>query len=492
MLITKKNALLLLIFAFLVSIAIRIPNLNRPLSKHHEFNMAMVLNVCNSWQLQGGSSLSNFCPVINYGSEGDVYYGEHDMVKDGKLYYASLGPLQFLLPYYFCTLLHLPYTPINVQVFSILMEFITIIILFQLLLNLFYKNVKQIYLSLMGTLLFLFLPNILWFFSNGYVHETVVLPFYFLVVNFFILQFVKQKILTNAQFFALLVCIFFGIQADWFMAILASFYCLYFIFICLKNKSWNKITSIGLIVISIIFSIFSIYYFYSKQLGHTHFINLFVQKFQSRTISNASDKNSNTTLLISILKNIISSYLPLLIALVVLIIINLKKLYWKTIFFIILLPPIFYNVLLLEFSAENDYAFLKFSLFFIIAFLFYFQKVKKNPYAKLTLALLFITCSCTYYYINKPGIKSRNGDLYNEFKNIGTFIKQNVKSKEVIFTNLAENNLQAVMYYAKRNIRNFTSFDELKNHIFMHKIKNAIYITNDKFGNFFLINMIDG
>ena len=62
----KSKWLLLLIF--FISVIIRIPNLDRPLSKHHEFNAALILIPIDNWN-QTSPFDFNFGPVMSYQNE---------------------------------------------------------------------------------------------------------------------------------------------------------------------------------------------------------------------------------------------------------------------------------------------------------------------------------------------------------------------------------------------------------------------------------------
>jgi hypothetical protein len=50
----------------LLLVVLRIPTLDRPLSKHHDFNNAVVLINAVSWQQAGGGNKFCFTPVMNF------------------------------------------------------------------------------------------------------------------------------------------------------------------------------------------------------------------------------------------------------------------------------------------------------------------------------------------------------------------------------------------------------------------------------------------
>jgi len=91
----------IIILLFAVSVIIKLPHLNRPLSKHHEFNPAVVLICIDNWNQNGGPSYTGYTPVFNYSNEGDLYLPiNKGMVHDakGNSIYLSFGSGFFRMP----------------------------------------------------------------------------------------------------------------------------------------------------------------------------------------------------------------------------------------------------------------------------------------------------------------------------------------------------------------------------------------------------------
>lgn len=64
---------LFILTIWIVSLVIVMPNLGRPLSKHHEYNAAMVLMGVEAWMEKGGPGWSGYTPLLNYTHEGDLF-----------------------------------------------------------------------------------------------------------------------------------------------------------------------------------------------------------------------------------------------------------------------------------------------------------------------------------------------------------------------------------------------------------------------------------
>lgn len=63
-----RKTLPILLVAFLLSVAVRLPQLGRPLSKHHEFCTAVTLRVLQVWW-DNGIENYHYNPVMTYNNE---------------------------------------------------------------------------------------------------------------------------------------------------------------------------------------------------------------------------------------------------------------------------------------------------------------------------------------------------------------------------------------------------------------------------------------
>ena len=68
----SNQAVFLLILFFVLSVVIRLPHLDRPLSKHHEFNPAVILMGLESWKEAGGPEKFNYIPLLTYQNAADT------------------------------------------------------------------------------------------------------------------------------------------------------------------------------------------------------------------------------------------------------------------------------------------------------------------------------------------------------------------------------------------------------------------------------------
>src|SRR5436190_14555087 len=92
-----KNPLVILSCIFLLSVVVRIPTLDRPLSKHHEFCTAVSLRVLQIWD-EAGIKTYHFNPVMTYPNAADKFINNFAsasgkmMDAGGNFYYVSHPP----------------------------------------------------------------------------------------------------------------------------------------------------------------------------------------------------------------------------------------------------------------------------------------------------------------------------------------------------------------------------------------------------------------
>lgn len=173
----KALAILLLIFA--LSIGLRLPNLKRPLAKHHEFLPAVILINAESWQQAGGGNKFHFTPIMNYQNVGDkVMDPGPNIDQKGNILYLSLGSGWYIIPYSFFEVFNLTPTPLCLRIINLFFGLITLILCFVFFNKILPTDLRyKLPMLLIGCTIILFSPGVLWYTGNGYTHTTVMLPF---------------------------------------------------------------------------------------------------------------------------------------------------------------------------------------------------------------------------------------------------------------------------------------------------------------------------
>lgn len=170
-----RKHLLWLLLAFTVSVAVRTPLLDRPLSGHHELCTALVLIVLYNWQVDGFLH-HHGAPAVTFSGPADLIppgYTDAPALHDGVLYYLSHPPLAYDLPYALFTLTDTPANALGLQLFNLFFHLLTAIALYLIVRELRAdRNAPSA--PLLAAVLYLFMPAPLWFHGNVYMSDMFV------------------------------------------------------------------------------------------------------------------------------------------------------------------------------------------------------------------------------------------------------------------------------------------------------------------------------
>jgi hypothetical protein len=161
-----------LLAAFALSVALRAPLLDRPLSAHHEFCTALVLIALHNWHTDGFAT-HHGAPAITFTGPADRIppgYTDAPALHDGVLYYLSHPPLAFDLPHALFTVTGTLPNALGLQLFNLLFHLTTAIGLYFIVRELQREGNAPLF----AALLYLFMPAPLWFHSNVYMSDLFV------------------------------------------------------------------------------------------------------------------------------------------------------------------------------------------------------------------------------------------------------------------------------------------------------------------------------
>ena len=168
---------------FVLTVLVRLPNLNRPLFKHHEFATATTLVFSEVWQ-QRGFFAAKGAPCSTYAGEGNRFCENLGIftTKNGDSYYLSHAPFAFYCTHAIAQITG-GLTVLKVQIFNLFLHLLTLFWVGKILVFLF---PNRRFALLAGLFLYGFAPILLWCHGNCYVHEAVVFPFYYAVLYAFL------------------------------------------------------------------------------------------------------------------------------------------------------------------------------------------------------------------------------------------------------------------------------------------------------------------
>ena len=170
-----RRHLLWFMFAFVVSVSVRAPLIDRPLSAHHEYCTALVLIILQNWQVDGFMH-HHGAPAITFTGPADLIpqgYTDAPALHDGVLYYLSHPPLAYDLPHLLFALTGSAPNALGLQVFNLFFHLLTAIALYLVVRELLAEGSAS-NAPLFAAVLYLFMPAPLWFHGNVYMSDMFV------------------------------------------------------------------------------------------------------------------------------------------------------------------------------------------------------------------------------------------------------------------------------------------------------------------------------
>lgn len=467
--LSRKHCLLVFTL-FLLSVVIRLPTLNRPLAKHHEFCTAVSLRIMQIWHQEGIAS-SRFNPVMTYPNPADRFInnyasGSGKMIDPaGNYYYVSHPPLAYYLPFAVFSMLGIPPDVLPIESFNLVVHLLCGIGIFLILQTLmpFQNNLP----ALSGYTAYMFSPGTLWFHSNIYMADILV-QFFFICGVYVALKWSAEH---NRRWTVLLgVSTFLMTYTSW----LGVFFCLVIMGVCIRQRSLKQAMVLAACpAAALLLTAFQ----YSRIAGW----DALGQEWLTRFLERSGGSSWNIFPAITIItKNYLTSYLPLIIATGVLLIFYFRRISGASSIFVRFflfsaVPVILLHVVLPDYSGHDFttlYGGLFLAVFFGMLLSFAAQKSRRAWMAAvITLVVSFSIVQ--YYYINPPGEYSRKGDRYADFHDIGKSIATLSAADEVVFLEGIKASAE-IVFYAGRNIRQIHDEREAADFLRTHPIAQGV------------------
>ena len=168
-----RTAAFALLAAFALSVLVRLPQLDRPLSKNHEFCTALVLIVQEVWR-QDGFLRHHGCPAVTWPHPGDrgVTGLHYDLTEaDGIYYYLSHLPLAYWAPAAVFALTGTAPTALALQLVNLLLHALTAGLLAAFLARMQAPDPQRWTLGVVAATLYLLMPAPLWYHGNVYMSD---------------------------------------------------------------------------------------------------------------------------------------------------------------------------------------------------------------------------------------------------------------------------------------------------------------------------------
>ncbi len=486
----KRIALLLFIFG--LSVLVRLPNLNRPLSKHHEFCTAIALQVMTVWDEEGIANF-NYNPAMNFKNPNDKFINNwasstgEMMDAKGNFYYLSHPPLAYYFPYAVFQALQIKPGVLPLQIFNLIIHFLCGILIFAIVGKLTGLS-SGFGLAFWAYGIYLFSAATLWFQGNVYMSDTLVILFFILSIFLFIQWYSTRKTRILLLY---LFSVFLMVYTSW----LGVFYAVGFsLFWLLKHRIENKILAVALLTWSFTFFALALMIWqYALIDGFDAYLGHLSNRYQERGSLNSGDGflMNKLTELYLILKNYFTGYFPFLVIPLLWFVSvrwnkKLKLKYGSSLFlFLGLVPVLLLHLALMNYSGHDFVGLYGAPVISVSTVLILdtciTQRIIKPGTAKIAVVAGILVSLGSYYYINRPGSVSLNGERYALQKELGESIGKEADINEVVFLQgfLPE---PQVIIYAKRNMQFIENREAAFHFLKTHGRENGILFIVDNKG----------
>ena len=468
--------------AFLLSVCVRIPQLARPMSHHHESISAYELITIESWKQAGGPARFNDIPLSSYQQPGDKRIpNNYNIDKNGNEIYISYGTGWNLLPYYSFELLHIAPTPLALRLLNICIGLVACFRLFWLMVLVSGDDSKKYGSAAIACIAFLFTPGTLWYFSNVYVNCGVAIPF-IIAFLYCLLQMILHPQAIRASnlilLFLLVICL---LCIDWIGCFLAFTSTLVLLFKIKKNR--RLAYPMMVIILGTIAGLGLIAWQFISYLGPSMVQGNLAYRFSNRTV-HASQGFLHPFTATAV--HFATASLPVIALLVIALLAgrrrkeNLPPGNNALVLYVILLPALLlYNTSFLSWTSIHEFSILYYTILFAIGTGTLLPRVWPIKKTAIALMALITVTVVEYYLVNPPGSKTWNGEAHNVYRQLGDSIAKKAAPGQAVFMNLEL--LPPVEFYAKRNIMYAASPEEAKQLLSNFKTSEGIWIQQNGF-----------
>ncbi|HQW39704.1 MAG: hypothetical protein KBA60_00110 [Flavobacteriales bacterium] len=211
-----KRSLLIILGAFLVSVAVRVPQLDRPLSAHHEYCTAFTLIALTNWY-EDGFATHHGVPSGGFVRQAEPLFPPDKFSRNERAigtYYFSHPPLAYDLPYLLFSIFGTAPNVTGLQLFNLFFHLITTIALFFVLRSVFSESSVSP-APLFAALLYLFMPAPLWFHGNAYMSDLFVQNMWVLHLVFAIRVFQQKEAPSTSLLLRFGLTLFLTVYTSW-------------------------------------------------------------------------------------------------------------------------------------------------------------------------------------------------------------------------------------------------------------------------------------
>lgn len=499
-----SRTLPLLLGIFLLSVLVRLPQLNRPLSKHHEFCTAVALRVISIWS-ENGIDKYGFNPVMTYNNAADKNINNHANASgkmidtEGNYYYVSHPPFAYYFPFFIFSFLHITPDVLPLQLLNMMLHLLSAMFVYFTVCLLSFNRARSYphLASVVAFTVYLFLPPTLWFQGNVYMSDMLVHTLFVVGVYTTLKMIIRRKFYSVKYIFFYVVILFLMIYTSW-LGLFFAFGVLVYSLLHVKNiRGFNVLIAATVVVSLVVLRI--IIYQYSQINGAEAYLSELMNRYLLR--GSLSDTKhgllsfvfSYFTLFGRLIFNYVASYFPVYVFIALFGWVAISKSRLKIVFsengyrfiWLSVLPVLLIHALFLNYSIQ-DFTVLYASLFFSVLLGILYDKIKKSGTYSIkqlnaAVVVFVLVCIGQFYLTNKPGDVSIYGSKYADAKKAGEAIAKEAQKEEVIFVIGKEPEPQEV-WYAKRNMLWVKSEGEAMQIVSQRNLNKAVLFNYDEEG----------
>jgi len=497
-----KRTFPVLIGLFLLSVLVRLPQLNRPLSKHHEFCTALSLRVMQIWY-DNGIEKYGYNPVMTYNNEADKFINNDASAsggmldKEGNYYYVSHPPFAYYFPYFIFKVFHVRPDVLPLELLNLSFQFLSGLFIYFIVCLLSFNRARSYpYRSaIVAFVIYIFLPPTLWFQSNVYMSDMAVHLLFIIGVYIALKMIIRERFYSPKYIFFYVLCLALMIYTSW-LGVFFAFGILVYSLLYAKWNSGFRVLLWSTILVNIILLPLIIYQ-YSQINGLEAYLGEMINRYIQRGSLEPTDSGllhffiSYLLLIKTLLYNYIVNYFVGYVALLAFLWVAISRKKLRIVFsengykfvWLSVTPVVLMHVFFLNYSA-HDFTTLYASLFFSVLGGILYDKVKKSgtiPLARMQVGLTIIVffMVAQFYVINPPSFTGKIPDTERIF---GERIRNEASKDEVVFSNIVDIEPQTV-FYAGRNIKYASSRQEAIQFLQTRHLNKGIFFIRNEQGN---------
>ncbi|MBL7981846.1 MAG: hypothetical protein JNL52_08575 [Flavobacteriales bacterium] len=457
-----RRALFVLLAAFGLSVLLRAPLLNRPLSAHHEFCTAITLITLHNWWTDGVAAHAG-APTGVFVNEAKHLLppAQYDANAQAlALYYFSHPPLAFDLPYALFVLTGTPPNALGLELFNVFFHLVTALCLYGALHQFAGKGSLA---PLFAGLLYLFMPAPLWFHSNAYMGDIFVQNTWALHVLAAMVYFHRRDPADRQRLALFGLTLFLAVYTSWLGVFAGAASGALALWLAKRDRDPRWLRTLAVVALATAAALGLTLWRYTRLVDLDALLGYFVSRFEVRGTT-GTDVDLVGSLRDLVLLNYRIGYLPVILLVLGLVVwykLKRRDTTWRAdqglLLFVVLtgLPVLLDHAVLLPY-AEHDFAALKGGLLLCgLGGLLLDQLPARSAYA-----LLVATCvaGVLYFYRTNP-LPGYDGGRYAKERDLGEAIGREARVNEVLFFEGPAPEPQ-VLWYAKRHIIQVNSSEE--------------------------------